>query len=142
MLPFAELTHVAIKVRIAVLLEEVDVVFIHGSVLELHNARVIKLSQNRNFTDSRRGNPITAIVNVGLLDGVLFARLLMLAAVDEAVCTLPQLAHVDVPRDFFLTDLVLLLLLLLLLLGLRLLLLVVLVHHFDIFFLTSSDQSL
>ena len=118
----AKLAHEAIQVSVAELLHEVDVVVVEHSVFEINDVWVVQFCEDGDFADSCRLDAIVLVVNMGLFDGVLLARLLVDALEYITVGPLAQLAHIDVlaKRVNCLHRIRLLLLLLLLLL----------VHHF------------
>ena len=81
------------QVCIAVLLDEVDVIVEHDSVFHVHDVLMFELHQDSNLSDRGRRDPIIAIVDMSLLDGILFARLAMATSVDAAVGATPELTH-------------------------------------------------
>ena len=81
------------QVCIAVLLDEVDVIVKHDSVFHMHDVLVFEFHQDSNLSDRGRGDPIVAIVDVSLLDGILFASLAMATSVDAAVGATAELAQ-------------------------------------------------
>ena len=59
----------------------------------MHDVLVFELHQDSNLPDRGRGDPIVAIVDVSLLDGILFASLAMATSVDAAVGATAELAQ-------------------------------------------------
>lgn len=59
----------------------------------MHDVLVFEFHQDSNLSDRGRGDPIVAIVDVSLLDGILFARLAMATSVDAAVGATAELAQ-------------------------------------------------
>ena len=59
----------------------------------MHDVLVFELHQDSNLPDRGRWDPIVAIVDVSLLDGILFARLAMATSVDAAVGATAELAQ-------------------------------------------------
>ena len=104
-----KLSHVCI----AVLLYEIDVVVSHDSVLQRHYVWMLKLHQDRDFSDSRGRYSIVAIVNMSPLDCILFLCLTVHASIDCAIGSLSQLIHpIVLVQLVILSNLLLLLLLL------------------------------
>ena len=78
-----ELGHISI----AVLLDEKDVVFKHDMVVECHDVRMLQLHQYGDLSDGCGRNAIIFVVDMRLLDGVLFSSLHMDAFVNAAIGT-------------------------------------------------------